>query len=316
MNNNNTPLISNTSQFRRKEIIGNLKRCRYLYLLIFLPVVYFVLFKYIPIYGVLIAFKNYDVFDGILGSPWVGLENFKAAFTDPEFWPTVKNTFLLSFYSILFGFPIPVIMAILINELRSHRTRRLIESVFCFPHFISMVVVVSILMNFLEQGGLVNHLIMFLGGNSQAFMLDPKWFRTVYVLSDIWKDSGWNSIIYLAALSAVDVGLYEACDIDGGGRLSKILHVSLPSITPTIIIMFILRIGSVMSLSFEKVLLMQNPVTYSTSDIIDTFVFRRGLVGFQFSYATAVGVFQSVIGLIFILSANSIARKVNETSLW
>ena len=298
------------------RFLSEMKRCRYLYLLIALPVVYIILFKYVPIYGIIIAFKDFDVFDGIFGSPWIGLQNFRDAFADPDFWPTVKNTLLLGGYSIVFAFPMPVFLALMINELNNSPYRKLIESTCCFPHFISMVAVISVMMNFLEKDGLINQLIVTLGGQSHSFMMDPAWFRPTYILSDIWKDTGWNSIIYLAALSSIDVQLYEACSIDGGGRFAKMMHVTLPCIAPTIVIMLILRIGSIMTVSFEKVLLMQNPVTYATSDIIDTYVFRRGLSGSQFSYATAVGFFQSLIGLVFILSANAIARKTSETSLW
>jgi ABC-type polysaccharide transport system, permease component len=293
-----------------------MKRSRYLYLLIALPLVYFFLFKYLPIYGVVIAFKDFDVFKGILGSDWVGLRYFKEAFLDPDFWPTFWNSISLSLLTILFSFPAPILLAISINELRGSRYKRFIESVSCFPHFISMVAVVSILLSFVERDGIVNHAIQALGEKPISFMLEPRWFRPLYIITDIWKEIGWNSIIYLAAISTIDVEMYEACDIDGAGRIRRILSVTLPAIMPTVVIMLILRIGSIMTLSFEKVLLMQNPVIYSTADIIDTYVYRRGLVGSQFSYATAIGLFQSIIGLVFILATNAIARKTSETSLW
>lgn len=289
---------------------------RYLYLLLFIPIIYFLVFKYWPIYGVQIAFRDYKVRDGIWGSHWVGLEHFKNFISDPDFINAFKNTIILSGLSIFICFPIPIIFALVVNEIKLSKLKRIVESISCFPHFISTVIVVSVLISFVSVDGIVNQIIVFFGGQAKSFMLDPNWFRPLYILSDIWQGTGWSAIIYIAALSGVDPQLYEACGIDGGGRLTNLWHISLPSIAPTIVIMFILRMGAIMSVSFEKVLLMQSPTIYDTADVISTYVYRRGIQGAQYSYATAVGIFESLIGLTFLLIANQISKKLSETSLF
>jgi len=289
---------------------------KYLYFLLLLPMIYFIIFKYVPIYGVLIAFKDFKIRQGIWGSSWVGFENFTDFFKDPNFFTVFKNTIILSLLQILICFPVPIIFALFVNENRNKAVKSLVERVSCFPHFISVVVVVSMLTTFVSKDGIINQLIVVLGGTAKSYMLDSKWFRPLYIITDIWQETGWSSIIYLAALSGVDLQLYEACDIDGGGRFTKLRNISLPAIAPTITIMFILRMGSIMAVSFEKVLLMQNPTIYNTADVISTYVYRRGLQGAQYSYATAVGVFESLIGIMFLLLSNAISRKISETSLF
>lgn len=251
-----------------------------------------------------------------MGSPWVGFKHFISFLTDPGFLDIFSNTITLSVLSIVICFPIPVIFALFVNEIRSRRLKGLVERVSCFPHFISVVVVVSVLMTFVSKDGLVNQIAAACGGEAKSYMLDSAWFRPLYIISDIWQEVGWSSIIYLAALSNVDVQLYEACEIDGGGRFTKLWNITLPSILPTVTIMFILRMGSIMGLSFEKVLLMQNASIYDTADIISTYVYRRGLQGAQYSYATAVNVFESLIGILFLLGSNAVSKKINETSLF
>lgn len=304
------------NRFSFAYFFKQLNRSKYLYLLLLIPMVYFILFKYKPMYGVLIAFKDFKVRQGIMGSPWVGFEHFQSFLTDPAFGTIFKNTIILSVLQILICFPIPVIFALFVNEVRSRRLKGLVEKVSCFPHFISVVVVISVLTTFVSRDGLVNQIIVAFGGTAKSLLLDSAWFRPLYIISDIWQETGWGAIIYLAALSNVDLQLYEACDIDGGGRFTKIWNITLPSITPTITIMFIMRMGSIMSVSFEKVLLMQNPAIFETADVISTYVYRRGLEGAQYSYATAVGVFESLIGIAFLLMSNAITKKLNETSLF
>ena len=265
-----------TKKMNRKKL---LYKNRYLYAMMFFPVVYFVLFKYKPMYGILIAFKNFKVREGILGSQWAGLKYFKQFWSDPDFWTAFKNTIMLSFWQILICFPVPILFALLVNEIRWGKLKGLVQRVCCFPHFVSVVVAVSLMMTLVSKDGLVNQIVVNLGGTAKSYMLDSAWFRPLYVISDIWQEMGWSAIIYLAAISGVDMQLYEACEIDGGGRLMKLLHITLPCIAGTITIMFILRMGSIMTVSFDKVLLMQNSNTYNTSDVISTFVYRRVSTG-------------------------------------
>lgn len=293
-----------------------LYRSRYLYAMMLLPLLFFILFKYKPMYGILIAFKDFKVREGILGSAWAGLKYFRQFLADPDFWNAFKNTVLLSFWQILICFPVPILFALLVNEIRSKKLKGLVQRVCCFPHFVSVVVTVSLMMTLVSRDGLVNQIVVALGGTAKSYMLDSAWFRPLYVISDIWQEMGWSAIIYLAAISGVDMQLYEACEIDGGGRLMKLLHITLPCIAGTITIMFILRMGSIMTVSFDKVLLMQNSNTYNTSDVISTFVYRRGLQGMQYSYATAVGLVESVISLFFLGITNFVSSKLGDTSLF
>ena len=270
---------------RRRLLYKN----RYLYAMLLLPLIYFILFKYKPMYGILIAFKDFKVREGILGSAFAGLKYFRQFLEDPDFWNAFKNTIYLSLWQILICFPVPILFALFVNEIRWGKLKGLVQRVCCFPHFVSVVVTVSLMITLVSRDGLVNQIVMAFGGSAKSYMLDSSWFRPLYVISDIWQEMGWSAIIYLAAISGVDTQLYEACEIDGGGRLMKLLHITLPCIAGTITIMFILRMGSIMTVSFDKVLLMQNSNTYNTSDVISTFVYRRGLQGMQYSYATAVG---------------------------
>lgn len=298
------------------DIQKKLYKNRYLYGMMLIPLVYFLLFKYRPMYGVIIAFKDYKVKEGILGSAWVGLKYFRQFLSDPDFYNAFKNTLILGVLQIVICFPVPILFALLVNEIRSNKLKGLVQRICCFPHFISIVVVVSLMMTMVSKDGLVNQIVLAFGGEAKSYMLDSGWFRPLYVISDLWQEVGWGSIIYLAAISGVDMQLYEACDIDGGGRIKKLIHITLPCIASTIMIMFILRMGSIMTVSFDKVLLMQNSNTYQTSDLISTFVYRRGLQGMQYSYSTAVGIMESVVSLIFLGVTNLVCRKVNDTSLF
>lgn len=296
----------------KRELIKN----RYLYFMICLPIVYFIIFKYLPMYGIVIAFQNFKIYKGYFGSDWVGLKHFSKYLSDPGFWVLVKNTLMLSLWQIVFCFPLPIIFALSVNELRNRHYKNLVQNVSYLPHFISTVVVISMLSTFAAKDGLFNDIASGFGLERVSYMLKKDWFRPLYVISDLWQTMGWSAIIYLAALAGVDPQIYEAAQIDGAGRFRQILNVTLPSIMPTITIMFILRMGSVLSVSFEKVLLMQNVATYETSDVISTFVYRRGLAGSQYSYATAVDIFSSVINLCMLYGTNFFSRRIGQNSLW
>ncbi|GBG07794.1 sugar ABC transporter permease [Paenibacillus agaridevorans] len=267
-------------------------------------------------FGILIAFKDYNVFQGVLNSEWAGWKHFESFIFDPYFWKLVRNTLLLNIYMIIFYFPAPILLALLLNEIRFKAFKRVVQSISYLPHFLSTVVVAGMLVNFLATDGLINQIIASLGFNKIQFLMLPEWFRTIYISSDIWQKIGWGSIIYLAALSGVDPHLYEAAKMDGANRFKQAIHVTLPGISSVIMILFLLTLGDLMSIGFEKILLLYTGPTYETADVISTFVYRRGLLGADFSYGAAVGLFQSVISFLLIVGANYAARKLNATSLW
>ena len=304
------------SQHSKGYAWKQIKRCKYLYLILLLPIIYYVTFKYAPMYGVIVAFKNYNIVKGIIHSPWAGLKYFRKFITDPYFWKVVRNTFLLSFYNILFGFPMPVVIAVLLNEVTNVKFKRVIQSITYLPHFISTVVVCGMLVNVLASDGLVNQIVRAFGHETVQFLMYPQYFRTIYIISEIWQTAGWTSIIYLAALTGIDQEVLDAATIDGASRLQRIWHVTIPAILPVISTMLIMNLGRMMNLGYEKVLLLYNGSTYETADIISTYVYRRGILGNSFSYATAVGLFQSVVGIVLLLMANTISKKLSETSLW
>lgn len=281
-----------------------------------IPIVYYVLFHYMPLYGVLISFKDYKVAKGVWGSPWVGFKWFEKFLTDEYFWKLVRNTLLLNIYGLLWGFPIPIVLALMLNEVTHSGFKRVIQSVSYLPHFISTVVVCGMVMNFLSLDGIINRFVTFLGFEKIQFMLLPEWFRTVFTASGIWQTCGWTSIIYLSALTAVDQEVLEAAMIDGANRFQKIRYVTLPSIAPTISIMLIMQLGKLMSLGYEKIILLYNGSTYETADVISTYVYRRGILNNDFSYSTAVGLFQSVVGVLLLVCSNTVTKRLSENSLW
>lgn len=281
-----------------------------------IPIVYYVLFHYMPLYGVLISFKDYKVAKGVWGSPWVGFKWFEKFLTDEYFWKLVRNTLLLNIYGLLWGFPIPIVLALMLNEVTHSGFKRVIQSVSYLPHFISTVVVCGMVMNFLSLDGIINRFVTFLGFEKIQFMLLPEWFRTVFTASGIWQSCGWTSIIYLSALTAVDQEVLEAAMIDGANRFQKIRYVTLPSIAPTISIMLIMQLGRLMSLGYEKIILLYNGSTYETADVISSYVYRRGILNNDFSYSTAVGLFQSVVGVLLLVCSNTITKRLSENSLW
>lgn len=303
--------------FNSKVVVyKRLKNNMQLFSFFILPLAYYILFHYLPMYGTLIAFKNFNAVKGIMGSAWVGVKYFKMFLLDPYFYKLLRNTFLINFYSLIFGFPAPIIFAILLNEVRNTGYKRIIQTVSYLPHFLSTVVVCGMLVNFLSTNGIINELLSLFDIEPVGFLLRAEYFRTIYVSSDIWQHLGWSAIIYIAALSNVNLELYEAATIEGANRFQKGVYVTIPGIMPTITIMLILRVGSLLTIGFEKILLLYNGITYETADVISTFVYRRGLLAGDLSYATAVGLFQSVIATVLIITANLISRRYNENSLF
>lgn len=296
--------------------IKRMKKSKYLYVLFSVPLLYYIIFHYLPMYGVLISFQNYNIVKGITGSTWVGFKHFEKFLFDPYFWKLVRNTLLINIYGLIWGFPAPIILAILLNEVKKDKFKKIIQNISYLPHFISTVVVCGMIVNFLSSDGIANQILKMFGGESKQFLMMPEYFRTIFITSGIWESMGWNSIIYLAALTTIDEEIVEAALIDGANRWHRIINITLPSIAPTISIMLIMNLGRLMNLGYEKIMLLYNGSTYETADVISTYVYRRGILGNDFSYATAVGLFQAVIGLILIISANTISRKISETSLW
>ncbi|WP_168119520.1 ABC transporter permease subunit [Paenibacillus sp. HB172176] len=288
-----------------------------LYLITIPPLLFFLIFKYYPMANAVLAFKDFNVIKGIWGSPWVGMKNFNLFFDNPMFWPLVKNTIYVSGYLLIAGFPIPIILALMLNEIRNGRFKRLVQLVSFAPYFISTVVMVSIIMLFLAPRlGFVNVAMNHFGLDSINFLGEPGMFRSIYVWSDIWQTAGYTSVIYLAALAGIDPTLYEAVKVDGASRIQKIIHVDLPGILPTIMIVLILNVGSVMAIGFEKIYLLQNPLNLVNSEIIATYVYSVGLLNANYSFATAVGLFNSVINLFLLASVNYLAKRFSNTSIW
>lgn len=282
-----------------------------------LPVVaYYIIFQYGPMYGLQIAFKDFFPAKGFIGSPWVGLKNFEVFFGSVYFGRILINTLLLSLYSLIFFFPAGIIFALLLNEIKGRVFRRAVQTISYMPHFISMVVIVGMLFDFLARDGLVNQITSLFGIEPISFMRSSGWFRTTYISSEIWQNIGWSSIVYLAAINSINPSLYEAARMDGASRWRQMWHVTLPGIMPTVTIMFILFIGKFMTVGFEKIILMYNPVIYETADVIQTFVYRKGILEANYSYSAAVGLFNAAISFTLLILANMTAKRLGETKLW
>ena len=290
---------------------------KYLYLM-FLPVFfYYVIFRYAPMLGLSIAFKNFNAFLGFDKSPWVGFKFFQQFFNSVYLWRLVRNTLLINLYDLVFNFPAAIILALLLNEVQNRRFKKVTQTITYLPYFVSSVVIASMVVQFLSpSSGIINNLIAALGGEREYFLVQPESFRTIYTLMNLWKNIGWNSIIFLAAISGINGELYEACMVDGGGYLRRMWHITLPGIAGTIVVLLIMRLGHVMDAGYETILLLQNNANLETSDVIGTYVYRRGLKGGEYSYGTAVGMFQSVIGFALVIFANWLSRRYSETSLW
>ena len=300
----------------KKKLRADWVRNRSLYALVIPVVAFHILFSFDRFYCAFFAFQDYTPRLGISGSEWVGFDNFKRFFSDIYFGRLMKNTLLLSFYDIIFGFPAPIILALLLNEIHNRFFKNVTQTITYLPHFISMIVVCGMLTDFSLSTGLFNDIIAFFGGERHPLLQDPSLYRTIYILSGIWQQVGWGTIIYLSALAGVDSQLYEAAQIDGANKWKQTLHVTLPGIAPTIITMFILKIGKLMSMGYEKTILLYNPSTYETADIISSYVYRIGLLDQDWSYSTAIGLFNSVINFILLILANKLSKKFSQTSLW
>lgn len=310
------PALKMPRQIRKDRVAAYLKTHWHYYLLLLPVVTYFVIFAYVPMYGVVIAWKRYSPALGIWGSKWVGWTYFEQFFSSIYFSRILKNTLLLSFYDILFGFPLPIIFAILLNELRSRKLMKVIQTVSYMPYFISVVIICGMLVDFLSAEGAITTFLSFFGFPQKAWLQDPAAYRLIYVASGIWQNMGFNAVVFLAAISGVDTQLYDVAYIDGCNTLRRIYHVTIPAIIPTIVIMFILRVGGVLGIGAEKTLLLYSPPTYITGDIISSFVYRYGLVNQNYSYATAVGIFNSIVNIILLTMTNMLSKKLTETSLW
>lgn len=301
---------------RGRRLLRQMARRYDLYLMLLLPIAYYLLFHYGPLYGLQIAFKNFNPGKGIMGSDWVGFEHFRRFFDSYYFWRLLWNTLSINLFSLLIAFPVPILLALLINEIRSRSYSKLLQNVTYIPHFISVVVVVGILTVLLSPSGPVNTLIQALGGTPTRFMESAGWFKMIFISSNIWQNMGYQSIIYIAALSGINPQLYEAATIDGASRMRQIWHVSLPGIIPVIVVLLILDVGQFMNIGFEKILLMQNNLNLESSDVISTFVYTTGILKGEYSYTAAIGLFNSLINLTLLLLVNRFARKTSETSLW
>ncbi|MBM7618460.1 putative aldouronate transport system permease protein [Bacillus tianshenii] len=318
-----TPIETNQHAHIDMKIKSKVKRknvlVKYwdLYLLLVPGVLFFIIFKYVPMWGIVIAFQDYSVFAGIQGSEWVGFKHFERMFQAEEFYRIFNNTLLISLYKLFWGFPAPIIVALMLNELRNLMYKRTIQTIIYMPHFLSWVIVGGIMMNLLGPStGVVNSFIQFLGFEPIYFIANDSWFRTVLVTSDLWKSVGWGTILYLAALAGINPQLYEAATVDGANKWQQTWHITLPSLLPTIVILFILQMGNILEVGFEQVFILLNPLVYNVGDVFETYVYRVGVTQGQFSYTTAVGLFKSVVALILVVAANKIAKKLGQNGLW
>ncbi|WP_438444067.1 ABC transporter permease [Gorillibacterium sp. sgz5001074] len=292
-------------------------RNRYMYLMVLPGLVYFIVFRYIPMYGLVIAFQDYLSYKGILGSEWVGLKHFNRLFGDPEFWHVFVNTLELFVYNILFFFPVPILLAVMLNEAASARFKRAVQTIIYIPHFLSWVIVASISFVMLTlDGGIINQLLVYMGHTKVNFMMNPNWFYPVYIAQVVWKEAGWGTIVYLAAIASIDPGLYEAARMDGAGRFRQIWHITLPSIRSVIVVLLILRIGNVLDISFEHVYLLLNSMNRQVAEILDTYVYTIGVKQGQFSFSAAVGFFKSFVALFLVVTANRLAKKAGEEGVY
>ena len=293
-----------------------LRRDWRLYSLVLLPLLFFLVFRYLPMIGNVIAFRRFRPGGSILGDEWVGLRYVELFINDPAFWNVFKNTLFLGVLTLAIAFPLPIVLALLLNELRSRRFKRFVQTVSYLPHFMSIVIIAGMVLQIMSVQGTANQIVRALGGDTVPFMQRAEWFPVVYVGSEVWQTVGWGTILYLAALTQIDENLYEAARIDGANRWKQTLHVTLPGIRPTMVTLLILNIGTFMAVGFEKILLLYNPLLYPSADVISTYLFRVGVLSSNFSYAAAIGLFEAVIGLTLILSANAISRRAAGTSLW
>lgn len=302
---------------QRSALAKDLIRDKWMYLMLLPGIVYFIIFKYVPMYGILMAFQDYKPFLGILNSPWVGVKHFERFFSEPQFWDLFRNTVLLAVYNLVFFFPLPIVLALMLNEVRNDKFKGFVQTLVYIPHFVSWVVVVGIFYILLTtEGGILNELLYTITGTKIAFLLEPEWFRTMIVSQSIWKEVGWGTIIFLAALSGVDLQLYEAARMDGAGRWRQLWHITLPAIRGTIVILLILRLGNFLDSGFEHIFLMLTPTNREVGEVFDTYVYVKGLTQSQFSYSAAVGLFKSAVGLVLVLGSNWLAKRFGQEGVY
>jgi len=308
--------VKQTIRSSKRTWRQSLRRDWRLYSFLVLPLLFLAVFRYTPILGNVVAFRRYVPGGSIFGEEWVGLYYVKMFIHDQQFWHVFTNTIILGLLTLVVVFPLPILLALMLNEVRSRRFKRSIQTITYLPHFMSIVIVAGVVFQLTATNGTINQIIGHLGHDPITFMQDPSWFRPIYLTSEVWQTVGWGTILYLAALTTIDEQLYEAARIDGAGRWRQTWHITLPGIRPTMIVLLILNIGTFMAVGFEKILLLYNPLIYSTSDVISTYLYRVGIVANSVSYATAIGLFEAVIGLILILGANGLSRRVVGASLW
>jgi putative aldouronate transport system permease protein len=309
------PIIRKRESLKRK--ISMVKKMRHFYVLLVPILLYFIFFHYKPMYGLIIAFKDFRILDGINGSPWVGFKHFDQLFGSPLFYRVFMNTIIISGQRLLFGFPAPIILALLFNELRSTRAKKAFQTISYLPYFISWVVLGGMFRElFSPSTGVVNYIITFFGGKSQYFLAEPSLFRPVLIITGIWQTVGWGSVVYLAAIAGINVEQYESAIIDGAGRFQQALRITLPSLYPIMTIMFLLNLGQILNAGFDQIFNMYNPMVYNVADIIDTYVYRVGLINTDYSFATAVGLFKNIIGFTLVIIVNKLSKKFTDSSLW
>lgn len=315
---NNASIWTQTGTMRKKNLRWiQVKKMKILYFMLLLPVIHLFIFHYIPFYGILIAFKDFSPGKGIMNSPWNNFEHFKFLFSDFLFIRALKNTIIISLLKLVIGFPAPIIFALLLNEIKHSIFKRVTQSISYLPHFMSWVILATMVSEILSpQRGVLNYVLTLFGGQPINFLADSKLFIPILVISDVWKEIGWGAIIYLAALSSVNPELYEASEVDGANRFHQAIHISIPAIMPIIIILFILSLGNILNVGFDQILNLYNPMVYEVADVIDTYVYRRGLEQFDFDYAAAVGLFKNVIGIVLIVGANTFIRRHSEHGIW
>ena len=310
-------MVRNKGVAPRKSVWLIFLKYKYLYVLLIPVLIWYVVFCYGPMYGIVTAFQDYNMNKGTFGSAFVGLKHFRLLFADVDFWRSFKNTVIIAVYRMVIGFPIPILTALFINEIRHRRYKKLVQTAIYLPHFLSWVIVASILLTvFSPERGLIAALYNSFGGSAPDILTQPRYFRSMLVLSDLWKETGWNTIIYIAAIAGVDISLYESAVLDGAGRLQRAWHVTLPGISNVVVIMLILTVGTVLSAGFDQVFNLYNPIVYETGDILDTFVFRSALKDNKLSYAAAAGLFKSVISVVLLLSTNMIANALQQEGIY
>ena len=298
------------------QLFREIKRDYLLYIMLIVPLVMCILFSYLPMYGLIIAFKKYDLVTGLKGTDWVGFKYFIQFFNDPYCFRLIRNTLLLGFFNLLCLFPMPIIFALLLNEVRNSHFKKIVQSVSYFPYFVSVVIVIGLLFEFVSNEGFINKLLVSVTGNSINFLGNSSWFRPLYIFTELWQKTGYASIVYLAALTGISNELYEAAYIDGANRWKQTLHVTLPGLLPTMIVILILNVGKQINISFEKVLLMYNPAIYETADVLSTYIYRRGIQGMDFSYSAAIGLFNSLVALLLVVVANYLSKRASSESIW